>query len=385
MATPVVARRAFGAELALALLAAGVITCGGDNITRPEDTAAAIAEVGGDGQTGTAGATLPESLVVRVTDGRGNPVGGIEVTWAAQDGGQVSATMVATGSDGRASVQQVLGPSAGSQTATANASGLQGSPVTFAETAVEAGIPAELTISNPTSTTVVEPGEGLDPASQPVVVVSDSQGRLIPDVDVSASVGTGNGTLQGTTTATTDSRGDAAFGDLGITGVGVQITGFSAGAAGVTSSPVTVTALPPEAATGKWEPPVELADRPPPHASATDGKNSRMGQVRGGRFHGAAALEEPAAGPPASARTIPADTMLFCAGHTFMADGRLMVSGGHKADDEGLDVTNIFDPVSESWVPGLPKMAKGRWYPTVTTLPDGRLVTDHGGTPQNPW
>ncbi len=66
------------------------------------------------------------------------------------------------------------------------------------------------------------------------------------------------------------------------------------------------------------------------------------------------------------------------ADHTFMADGRLMVSGGHKADDEGLDVTNIFDPVSESWVPGLPKMAKGRWYPTVTTLPDGRLVTVAG-------
>ena len=96
MATPVVARRALGAELALALLAAGVITCGGDNITRPEGTAAAIAEVGGEGQAGTAGATLPDSLVVRVTDGRGNPVGGIEATWAAQDGGQVSATMVAT-------------------------------------------------------------------------------------------------------------------------------------------------------------------------------------------------------------------------------------------------------------------------------------------------
>jgi galactose oxidase len=61
-----------------------------------------------------------------------------------------------------------------------------------------------------------------------------------------------------------------------------------------------------------------------------------------------------------------------------MADGRLMVSGGHKADDQGLDVTNIFDPVTESWVPGLPKMARGRWYPTVTTLADGRMVTVAG-------
>jgi galactose oxidase len=55
-----------------------------------------------------------------------------------------------------------------------------------------------------------------------------------------------------------------------------------------------------------------------------------------------------------------------------------MVSGGHKADDRGLDVTNIFDPVTESWTPGLPKMAHGRWYPTVTILPDGRLVTVAG-------
>jgi hypothetical protein len=72
------------------------------------------------------------------------------------------------------------------------------------------------------------------------------------------------------------------------------------------------------------------------------------------------------------------DTMLFCSGHTLMADGRLMVSGGHKQDTRGLDVTNIFDPATQSWVPGLPKMAKGRWYPTVTTLADGRVVTVAG-------
>ena len=47
--------------------------------------------------------------------------------------------------------------------------------------------------------------------------------------------------------------------------------------------------------------------------------------------------------------------MLFCAGHALMADGKLMVSGGHKADDRGLDVTNIFDPATESWTPGFPR------------------------------
>ncbi len=89
-------------------------------------------------------------------------------------------------------------------------------------------------------------------------------------------------------------------------------------------------------------------------------------------------LWDPAAGLPTTATIVRVGDMLFCAGHTLMADGRVMVSGGHLDDDRGLDVTNIFDPVSESWATGLPKMAKGRWYPTVTTLADGRVVTVAG-------
>jgi galactose oxidase len=89
-------------------------------------------------------------------------------------------------------------------------------------------------------------------------------------------------------------------------------------------------------------------------------------------------LWDPATENPADAILVADDDMLFCSGHTLMADGKLLVSGGHIADDRGLDVTNIFDPVAGSWTPGLGKMAKGRWYPTVTTLPDGRLVTVAG-------
>ena len=89
-------------------------------------------------------------------------------------------------------------------------------------------------------------------------------------------------------------------------------------------------------------------------------------------------LWDPAAGPPSSAISIPTPDMLFCSGHALMADGRLMVSGGHFADDRGLKATNIFDPVSQTWTTGLPKMAQGRWYPTVTTLADGRMVTVAG-------
>jgi len=80
---------------------------------------------------------------------------------------------------------------------------------------------------------------------------------------------------------------------------------------------------------------------------------------------------------------IPAPSLLFCAGHDFLPDGRLLVAGGHLSDDHGLPNTNVFDPTTNSWQVG-PPMARGRWYPTNTTLPDGEMLTiggrDESGT-----
>ena len=70
---------------------------------------------------------------------------------------------------------------------------------------------------------------------------------------------------------------------------------------------------------------------------------------------------------------------LFCAGLTFLADGRLLVNGGHITNYYGTRTTAIFDPWSESWVPAS-NMTYGRWYPTSTTLADGRVLTWSGGT-----
>lgn len=81
--------------------------------------------------------------------------------------------------------------------------------------------------------------------------------------------------------------------------------------------------------------------------------------------------------------SIPSATMLFCSGHAFMGDGRLLVTGGHITEHHGLPDANIFDPVSESWTKVTP-MSRGRWYPTSTTLPDGGVLTlggrDQSGT-----
>jgi galactose oxidase len=215
--------------------------------------------------------------------------------------------------------------------------------------------------------------------AQPIVLVKDAGGVAVPGAVVTAKVASGPGTLQGTLTATTKTNGTATFGDLGISGTGSHSLGFSTGAATVTSANITINALPPEATTGKWDPPVSWNIVPLHMTLLPTGKILAWGKWEvGTTMMGNPRLWNPAVGPPTTAVEVPADTMLFCAGQALMADGRLMVSGGHKADDRGLDVTNIFDPVTETWVAGLPKMAKGRWYPTVTTLADGRLVTVAG-------
>lgn len=96
---------------------------------------------------------------------------------------------------------------------------------------------------------------------------------------------------------------------------------------------------------------------------------------------------------PASSPT----TDVFCAGHAILGDGRVLVAGGTESfphDMEtmhegftGLRDTWIFRPGSETWVhaadlshePGK-NTGGGRWYPTLLTLPDGRVLAV-GGIP----
>ena len=68
---------------------------------------------------------------------------------------------------------------------------------------------------------------------------------------------------------------------------------------------------------------------------------------------------------------------LFCSGHTFNADGHLVVTGGHIFDSQGISESTFYDPFKDRWSPG-PDMGIGRWYPTAVTLPDGRVFVVSG-------
>ena len=71
----------------------------------------------------------------------------------------------------------------------------------------------------------------------------------------------------------------------------------------------------------------------------------------------------------------------FCAGHTFLADGRLLCAGGtgHYNPFTGRNDACAFNPATETWAFVAP-MQHGRWYPTLITLGDGRVLAATGLT-----
>jgi len=98
---------------------------------------------------------------------------------------------------------------------------------------------------------------------------------------------------------------------------------------------------------------------------------------------------------------------IFCSGHCFLQDGRLLVAGGELnspypdsyepiAPERGLRYSFIFNPIPEEieatpavgfWkIAGSEEepfiMIKGRWYPTLTLMNDGKVLTIAGKTDQ---
>jgi len=68
---------------------------------------------------------------------------------------------------------------------------------------------------------------------------------------------------------------------------------------------------------------------------------------------------------------------LFCAGHAFLPDGKLLAAGGHISNGVGLAKASLYDPATNTWI-AAPDMNAGRWYPTVTTLGNGDALVVSG-------
>lgn len=90
---------------------------------------------------------------------------------------------------------------------------------------------------------------------------------------------------------------------------------------------------------------------------------------------------------------------LFCSGHTWTADGRLLVAGGttlYPAPGQsfgGGTMALLYDPTPLPGLPygqwsSVPDMEQNRWYPTVTLLGSGLVMVSggtHNGNQQNSY
>ncbi|HEU4935484.1 MAG TPA: galactose oxidase-like domain-containing protein [Vicinamibacterales bacterium] len=70
---------------------------------------------------------------------------------------------------------------------------------------------------------------------------------------------------------------------------------------------------------------------------------------------------------------------MFCNGMVVLSDGRVFVNGGNLKYDPfwGQPKNAVFNPATGLFT-DVQNMAHGRWYPTVTTLGDGRVMTFSG-------
>ncbi|HVE63715.1 MAG TPA: galactose oxidase-like domain-containing protein [Mycobacteriales bacterium] len=105
--------------------------------------------------------------------------------------------------------------------------------------------------------------------------------------------------------------------------------------------------------------------------------------------------EEPAVpgGPGVVDQNPRNDGDLFCSDQLQLADGRIFVAGGTQYYSEpgisgtpygvtelqGLKNARIFDPATQVWTQTA-SMTYGRWYPSLTTLPDGTILAVSGVT-----
>jgi len=184
----------------------------------------------GDAQTGTVDLVLPTALGITVRDKYHNPISGLAVTWAPQNGGAATPATDMTNAVGQSSTQWKLPVTAGGATLNVSAGALTAA---FHATA-NPGAPAQLIKMASSDGQTGQPGQ---PLAQPIsVTVRDAHDNPVPNVSVSFSTASGSASPATTTTSGTGQAN--TIWTLGTTAGAVTL---NASAAGVTS-PVTFTA-----------------------------------------------------------------------------------------------------------------------------------------------
>ena len=117
------------------VVAAALLSCGGDDLVLPGETSPAeIVVFNGNNQSGPAGEGLRDSLVVQVRDRRGQALPNARVAFkleGAAPGASISPDTAETGSEGLAYARWVLGSASGTQSAVAAVVGVPGLTTRF--------------------------------------------------------------------------------------------------------------------------------------------------------------------------------------------------------------------------------------------------------------
>jgi len=97
-----------------------------------------------------------------------------------------------------------------------------------------------------------------------------------------------------------------------------------------------------------------------------DGRVLSFGRLNGGIPQ----IWDPSSG---SFTGIPSPSLLFCAGMTFLPAGKLVVVGGHIADQLGLPNSNVFNFSTNSWTAG-PNTNVGHAFTDGTAIGNALIV-----------
>ncbi|HEV8176278.1 MAG TPA: hypothetical protein VGP44_01175 [Gemmatimonadales bacterium] len=229
---------------ALALILAGVLSCGSD-LLLPDPPGGGenvvLSKAGGDNQVGVVGEPLLNPLVVEVKTGRGLAASAREVEFVFTDAaGVVTPSRAITNSLGEARANWVLGSETGPQTVVAQLVAADTLDLQTEEFTAQAGPGSPDTLNARTTTS--QPGRRRqEVGTQPVIHVVDRFGNSIPNVSVAWQVVSGEGEVNEAITLT-DNAGTATVKWTLGGRVGLQRLTAVVGPGPVTGSPVTFTA-----------------------------------------------------------------------------------------------------------------------------------------------